>query len=562
MSTDTAPAPAPAPAPTPRKVVLTTPVLDRRGNTANVVVALVAAVVSVVAHAVLILLMMSISVNNVTAGATAEDVEAETKVEEPQKEDVELTNPDIGINPSSPTGYLDARIAEISVPGPDDPTAAPGIVNAPEVPPAIVPPPPGAGMGTGAALMADAGVGSAIGKPGGMGGPVNIGAFAGRSGATRQKLLEEGGGSARSEAAVARGLEWLALHQGQGGQWSIDNFNHHARDKYYPEGKTITDDSTGMGARRNDIAGTAFGLLPFLAAGQTHKPIPADKDKKAPQRDYHKCIDAGLRYLISKQGKDGYYGGDMYSHCLASIAMCEAFGLTSDPILRISAQKAVNYIVDCQDTSGGGWRYSPRETGDTSVTGWALMALQSGQMAGLSVPAATLRKVDRFLDSVEAPTKGGYEYLAGNGATPAMTSVGMLCRLYRGQTPNNPKLLAGAEFLKKSPPGKTGNLYYEYYATQAMHQMGGDSWKFWNEGPDGKSGIRDSLISRQDAGVSGKKGNAGSWPATDDFGTQQGGRLMATSLSLLTLEVYYRHLPLYRRISSGSSGLAAKDNSK
>ncbi len=56
-----------------------------------------------------------------------------------------------------------------------------------------------------------------------------------------------------------------------------------------------------------------------------------------------------MKYLISKQGKDGYYGGDMYSHCLASIAMCEAFGLTSDPILRISAQKAVNYIVDCQD---------------------------------------------------------------------------------------------------------------------------------------------------------------------------------------------------------------------
>jgi hypothetical protein len=28
-----------------------------------------------------------------------------------------------------------------------------------------------------------------------------------------------------------------------------------------------------------------------------------------------------------------------------------------------------------------------------------------------------------------------------------------------------------------------------------------------------------------------------------------GGRLMITSLSILTLEVYYRHLPLYRRIT-------------
>jgi hypothetical protein len=101
MSTDTAPASAPAPAPASRKVVHTTPVLNRRTETASVVVALVAAVVSVVAHAVLILLMMSISVNNV-AGASAEDVEAETKIEEPQKDEPDLTNPDIGLDTNSP----------------------------------------------------------------------------------------------------------------------------------------------------------------------------------------------------------------------------------------------------------------------------------------------------------------------------------------------------------------------------------------------------------------------------------------------------------------------------
>ncbi len=138
MSTDTAPAPVP------RKVVLTTPVLDRGANTSNVVVALVAAVVSVVAHAVLILLMMSISVGNVTAGAGAEDVENETKVEEPQKEEADLTNPDIGLDANAPTAYLNVPIADISVPGPADPTAAPGIVNAPRKPPMKLLPPPAA----------------------------------------------------------------------------------------------------------------------------------------------------------------------------------------------------------------------------------------------------------------------------------------------------------------------------------------------------------------------------------------------------------------------------------
>jgi hypothetical protein len=339
------------------------------------------------------------------------------------------------------------------------------------------------------------------------------------------------------------------MHQAQGGQWSIDGFNRHAREKPYPEGKTFVDDSSGMGARRNDVAGTAFGLLPFLAAGQTHKAPVVSKDKKAPLKDYHKSVDGGLKFLISKQSKDGSFAVDMYAHCLAAIAMCEAYGVTTDPVLKVSAQKAVNYIVDSQDPAGGGWRYSPRTAGDTSVTGWALMALKSGQMAGLSVPASTLKKVDRFLDSVEAPGKDGYQYLSGNGPTPAMTAVGILCREYLGVNMRNPGLLAGVERLKKSPPGATNDLYYEYYATQAMHHLGGDSWKFWNEGPGGpkQKGIRDSLIERQDQGTSGRKGNAGSWPPTGDFGTQQGGRLMATSLSLLTLEVYYRHLPLYRR---------------
>ena len=137
-----------------------------------------------------------------------------------------------------------------------------------------------------------------------------------------------------------------------------------------------------------------------------------------------------------------------------------------------------------------------------------------------------------------------------------MTAVGMLCRQYLGVNPRNPGLLKGVEYLKKAPPGKTGNIYYEYYATQVMHHMGGDAWDFWNKGPagDGKGGIRDSLIAKQD-----KVGDPlrplpqklrhedGSWAPDGPWGADGGGRIMFTSLSLLTLEVYYRHLPLYRK---------------
>jgi hypothetical protein len=383
-----------------------------------------------------------------------------------------------------------------------------------------------------------------FGTPGGMGGPLGApGGFGGRSAGTRQKMVNEGGGNERSEAAVARGLRWLALHQASDGHWSLHDCNRFARTAPlgHPKGRVQRDNSEPGTSRRNNTAATAFGLLPFLGAGITHKPSATKK-----LTDYSKAVQAGLRWLVARQHKSGsdrgYYGGDAYAHGLATITMCEAFGLTSDPVWKASAQLGINYIVNAQDV-GGGWRYAPRTTGDTSVTGWMVMALKSGQMAGLNVPRRTLRLAERFLDSVEK-TRGGYSYVANSEVTATMTAVGLLCRQYLGVSPRNASLLAGVRRLKAQGPGKTGSLYYEYYATQVMHHMGGDHWRFWNLGPggDGKGGIRDTLLAQQDFGTGGKLGNQGSWPPNE-----AGGRMMSTSLSLLTLEVYYRHLPLYRR---------------
>jgi hypothetical protein len=478
------------------------------------------------------------------------DVTPTTEVEEAQKE-IDLTNTDIGEDDSIRLNYNLDRIEDVSVPGPVDPTAAPGIVNAPED--AVrtnVPPPPGSGMGTGGApVLPDApAIGSLAGTLGGMGGSNFLGAFSGRTGATREKMLAEGGGNKVSEAAVARGLEWLALHQGADGHWGLRDFNRCAREKPYMRAtaaKVFACNCDGAVPRTNDIAATGFALLPFLAAGITHKATSA----KNAQKDYTHSVEAGLNFLMHRQDRDGSYAStDMYSHGIATIAVCEAYGLSSDPRLKASAQRAINFIVAAQDTTGGGWRYGPRPSGgDTSVTGWELMALKSGQMAGLNVPRPTINLCERFLDSVESTVKGRYSYQPGNEATPPMTAVALLCRQYLGVNPRNPGLIAGVDYLKKYPPGSTSNIYYEYYATQVFHHMGGESWQFWNQGANGKPGIRDYLIARQDHNRGSKQHIEGSFPVGADAWGAEGGRIMTTSLSILCLEVYYRHLPLYRR---------------
>jgi hypothetical protein len=417
---------------------------------------------------------------------------------------------------------------DIGVPGAVDPTAPIGIPDVPEEPPTKVPPPPGFGDGKGSR-----GIEVPPGLEGG-GGTLIPGGFGGRSGAIRKKVLEEGSGNNESEAAVARGLKWLANHQAPDGHWSLDGFN--------VDGHC---NCAGLGAKY-DIAATAFGLLPFLGAGETHM----GKGKDSP---YAKVVGKGLNYLIAKQQKDGSFSANMYEHGLATTAICEAYGMTADPKLKPHAQSALNYIVNAQSEAGG-WRYGSKQPGfDTSVGGFQFAALKSGQMAGLSVPKETFSRIDKWLDAAMDRTTCGYGY-ASSGSGVSTTAIGLLCRQYRGWGPLTPQLNDGLMILEANPPGGQ-NIYYYYYATQVMHHLGGDSWKLWNEGlkqnkRTGKwekvgTGMRDWLIAKQEKDQTNHY--FGSWNPAGDVHGGAGGRFMVTSMALLTLEVYYRHLPLYRR---------------
>jgi hypothetical protein len=233
-------------------------------------------------------------------------------------------------------------------------------------------------------------------------------------------------------------------------------------------------------------------------------------------------------------------GGAMYAHGLATMALCEAYGMTHDPKVKASAQAAVNYLIKAQHKAGG-WRYNPGQAGDTSVTGWQVSALKCAQLAGLKVHKTTFKLAVDFLDSCMDGNTFGYGYISNDAATATNTAIGLLCRQnLQGWDADNPQLVKGMEnFLKKAMSGQIMNIYYYFYATQVMHHFGGKEWEKWNEK------MRDALIKTQDQGLDRLHAHRkGSWsPAGDTWGNTAG-RLMVTSLSLLTLEVYYRSLPI------------------
>ena len=358
-------------------------------------------------------------------------------------------------------------------------------------------------------------------KPAGKDG--EPGPFGTRIGAARAKALDDGGGNAVSEAAVAAGLQWLARQQDPGGRWQLDN------PRFKDKGQA------------NDTAGTAFGLLPFLGAGKAHKLLD---DQKADDNPYTKTVEKGLAFLKSKQDKKGDFGGGMYAHALATIAVCEAYGMTKDPALRPTAQKAINFIVQAQHASNGGWRYAPNQEGDTSVTAWMVQAIKAADIAGLDVPAVTRQRAITYLNNSMSETDSGYGYV-GKNSSPSMSAAGLLCRQnLQSWGPQKIEVITCVKnHISSRMPNKDnlkqiGGCYTYYYAAQVMHNYGGDMGKAWNKG------LREGLIATQASDAT--KEDYGSWSAAGDPHGQAGGRLMTTSLNLLCLEVYYRYPPMGR----------------
>lgn len=349
------------------------------------------------------------------------------------------------------------------------------------------------------------------------------GSLAGR--ASNEQSKKAAGATDASEAAVARALKWLAEHQYPDGSW---NFDHTGA------GKCQGQCGNAGKLDKARFAATGFALLPFLGAGQTHK-----KGK------FKDAVRGGLYYLssnmkvdnIKKTGNMTAGGGSMYGHGIATIALCEGYAMTQDKSLVAPAQLALNFIADAQDPVGGGWRYQPRQPGDTSAVGWQIMALKSGKLGYLQIPKPVVTGAMKFLDSAQADGGAFYGY-TGPGKGQSTTAVGLLCRMYLGWEHDKPALAKGVQYLAKVGP-QTGNMYFSYYATQVLHQFDGpdgDIWQNWNVK------MRDSLVASQEK----VKHETGSWQFKgNDHGFEAGGRLYCTAMAAMTLEIYYRYMPIY-----------------
>jgi len=302
----------------------------------------------------------------------------------------------------------------------------------------------------------------------------------------------------KAEAAIDRGLRYLAKNQNKDGSWGA----------------------------RYPAAITALSMMSFMLKGHF------------PQRGpYGKPLDKAVVWLI-KRGKEGggYLGGTshgMYEHALATLALSEVWGMCDRDEVRDVLKRAVNVILRAQNPQGG-WRYQPQPIdADVSVTVMQIVALASAQEAGILVPAQVVRKAIAYVKSCQNKFDGGFSYQPG-GSNPTLSSsaAGVMSLLMCGERESK-AVARGLEYIRTRPEKEFEETkfysYAHYYAVQAMYQAGEAYYQEWYPK------IHDALLRSQKPD--------GCWQGTGG----ESGYSYGTSMAILVLGVPYRFLPIYQR---------------
>lgn len=338
----------------------------------------------------------------------------------------------------------------------------------------------------------------------------------------------------QSEAAVERGLAWLAENQGDEGNW-----------------------------RCNDLGLVAMGALAFMAAGH------------APGRGkYGDEVQRALEYVMDNAKPSGLLNisnsqRDMYNHGLATLVLGQAHGMPTKRDLRLNTtlDHALRLIAltQCDD---GGWGYqaiAQPHGHDLSLAVMQAKALRSAMDSGLEVPSEVVDKAIRSVrehywprggrrDASEQAMRAGpgqFTYSKqGGGPTLAMAAAGVVCLQELGcyddwRIPKNMDVIGAAVRHLGRPQQGEGVMPFDsytlYYVGQSLYQVGGQEWR------EHYPPLRDYLVASQRIDAQ-RLDRHGSWidRGADGKGRLSGisGDLYATSVACFILAIPNRYLPI------------------
>lgn len=341
---------------------------------------------------------------------------------------------------------------------------------------------------------------------------------------------------ARVESSVDDGLKWLASQQAEDGRFPSEEVAQPAV--------------------------TSLAIMAFLSRG--HLP------DKGP---YGSQISRAIDFVLSTQRRRGYFSLQpvlppvghlkpsqtvIYNHSIAGLMLGEVYGMGSgerSQRIEEALHRALVFHREVQsrtkgkESDHGGWRYgypeSPDAASDMSVTGWALMFLRSARNAEFNVPKQYFDEGLNFVELCYEPDLGSHEkgvfrYRPHASQdkpqiTLANTASATLTLILGGRQDHASIPVSVRWFRTRNYPSPWQNNYYylaTYYSSQAMAQVGGDTW--------------DQMFPQIAAGLLKEQTESGAWPPGGS-NEQQFGSTYSTSLAILALTPAYGLLPIYQR---------------
>jgi hypothetical protein len=246
------------------------------------------------------------------------------------------------------------------------------------------------------------------------------------------------------------------------------------------------------GDAQHDVATTAMAMLAFLGAGYTNRG----------DHPFAMIVSRATRRLKAAQRANGRFGDDARSHAWATLAMIEIYGMTESPIFKgsaVSALEALPFVLDVADdpltlaAAACAWKSAALIEGDFLSRQRA--APWTTDTRAWDAAVAALARIDDGRDAVAAAASVAAQVLRAD----------------------EPRVLA-SRAASLAPPDGRESPAYAWLGTLACFRTGGDAWKEWNRA------LTDTVAAAR-AGP----------PCC------LGGRVEATALRTMSLEVYYRY---------------------
>jgi uncharacterized protein YfaS (alpha-2-macroglobulin family) len=278
--------------------------------------------------------------------------------------------------------------------------------------------------------------------------------------------------------------------------------------------------------RQKNPALTALSVMAFLSAGNT--------PEKGPHAE---AVAKGIRYVLDQQLDSGLIaaegGLEMYQHGICTLMLAQALPVAEGDLakeIQGKLDKAVALILKAQRSEGnheGGWRYRVSGVdGDLSVTGWQIQALRAAKKAGRDVPDKAIEAAINYVRKAREPRTGAFRYFPDSRITVPMTAVGIIAlHDSKGEEQQKEAVQAGAFLLAERNAPRWGNqhCHYElYYASKALHGLGGNYWKTY------RPLLHKVLLDNQS--------ESGSWQGTDPSSRIYGANF-CTAMAVLAMTV-------------------------